>query len=327
MKWNEETLECQIYMNVNCTDVKTVESPNANDTLVSDEPDDEYDDQAIYNSTNLLNADGKLNVSEITAEETLATSELTKLDPNETTTDEIRQAFCRDIARVARSYEQTLEPPTDRDLYNDAGKGVAGAGIIGLIIFLGCTCCVCFLICKFLSKIKEMCCGDGKKGQEYDRTSQSSSDAGHRQPESAPVPMQAMNNPDPYANNAPAYPPVAAPAYPPQPDNTMYPQIPPDPNLPPLGPAIPPTQPGYGATPYPPVPGGVPYPPGAPPGGAPPPYAAAPYPPATAAPVYPPAPTAAPAYPPAPSYPQPAAPSYPQPAAPSYPQPPYNPTA
>ena len=113
-----------------------------------------------------------------------------------------------------------------------------------------------------------MCCGDGKKGQEYDRTSQSSSDAGHRQPESAPVPMQAMNNPDPYANNAPAYPPVAAPAYPPQPDNTMYPQIPPDPNLPPLGPAIPPTQPGYGATPYPPVPGGVPYPPGAPPGGA-----------------------------------------------------------
>ena len=36
---------------------------------MSDEPDDEYDDQAIYNSTDLLNADGKLNVSEITAEE------------------------------------------------------------------------------------------------------------------------------------------------------------------------------------------------------------------------------------------------------------------
>merc|ERR1719228_2363705 len=114
MKWNEETLECQIYMDVNCTDVKTVESPN--NTLVSDEPDNEYDDQAIYHITSGLNSDEKLNVSEITAEETLSSSELTKLDPNETSTDEIRQAFCRDIARVARSYEQTLVPPTDDEL-------------------------------------------------------------------------------------------------------------------------------------------------------------------------------------------------------------------
>ena len=110
---------------MNCTDVQTVESPD--DPLVLD--DNRYDDQAIYNLTTSVNStDGKLDVSEITAEEvsvyeisdsgitiliiksffpiqTLSSSELSKLDPNETSTDEIRQAFCRDIARVARSYE------------------------------------------------------------------------------------------------------------------------------------------------------------------------------------------------------------------------------
>ena len=134
-----------------------------------------------------------------------------------------------------------------------------------------------------------MCCGDRKKGQDYDRTSQSSSDEEQRQPEGAPVPMQDMSSPGPYENNppAPAYPPVT---YPPQPDEAMYPLIPPDSNLPPLGPAIPPTQPGYNnPAPYPPAAGGLPYPPeGAPPGGAPPPYATAPYPPVTAALPYPP---------------------------------------
>ena len=57
------------FQDVDCKDVKTVESPNANNTIVPGEPGDEYDDQAIYNSTSLFNSDGKLNVSEITAEE------------------------------------------------------------------------------------------------------------------------------------------------------------------------------------------------------------------------------------------------------------------
>ena len=41
--------------------------------------------------------------------QTLSSSELSKLNPNETTPDEIRGAFCRDVARVSRSYEVTID--------------------------------------------------------------------------------------------------------------------------------------------------------------------------------------------------------------------------
>ena len=37
--------------------------------------------------------------------QTLATSELAKLDIEQTNPDQIKQAFCRDMARVTRSYE------------------------------------------------------------------------------------------------------------------------------------------------------------------------------------------------------------------------------
>ena len=39
----------------------------------------------------------------------MSSSELSKLNPNETTPDEIRGAFCRDVARVSRSYEVTID--------------------------------------------------------------------------------------------------------------------------------------------------------------------------------------------------------------------------
>ena len=40
--------------------------------------------------------------------QTLATSELAKLDIEQTNPDEIKQAFCRDMARVTRSYEVSV---------------------------------------------------------------------------------------------------------------------------------------------------------------------------------------------------------------------------
>ena len=40
--------------------------------------------------------------------QTLATSELAKLDIEQTNPNEIKQAFCRDMARVTRSYEVSV---------------------------------------------------------------------------------------------------------------------------------------------------------------------------------------------------------------------------
>lgn len=133
---------------MNCTDVSTVEKVVEDKNLTETEEEIEFDDSFVYN---LTDSNGNLNISEVTADETLATSELGGINPNETNPEDLRQAFCRDMARVARSYEQTLVPPPSN---NNAGKGVAGVGIIVLIIFLICACGACFLICKFLSKIK-----------------------------------------------------------------------------------------------------------------------------------------------------------------------------
>ena len=103
------------FQDVDCSDVKSVESilQNGTDTTVSDvnpevsleKENEKIDDSLIYN---LTDTEGNLNISEVTSDETLASSELTKLDPNNTSEVEIKQAFCRDMARVTRSYEVNI---------------------------------------------------------------------------------------------------------------------------------------------------------------------------------------------------------------------------
>ena len=103
------------FQDVDCSDVKSVESilQNGTDTTVSDvnpevsleKENEKLDDSLIYN---LTDTEGNLNISEVTSDETLASSELTKLDPNNTSEVEIKQAFCRDMARVTRSYEVNI---------------------------------------------------------------------------------------------------------------------------------------------------------------------------------------------------------------------------
>ena len=46
----------------------------------------------------------QVNVTSLTANETLVDSELTKLDLNNTSPKEIKLAFCREVARTARIY-------------------------------------------------------------------------------------------------------------------------------------------------------------------------------------------------------------------------------
>jgi hypothetical protein len=45
------------------------------------------------------------NVTDITVEDTLKFSELTKLDVNKTSDEEIKQAFCREIGAISSRYE------------------------------------------------------------------------------------------------------------------------------------------------------------------------------------------------------------------------------
>merc|ERR1719323_267713 len=263
LKWNDEALECQIFMDVNCTDVDTktiIEEPD------KDKKEFKFDDTEIFNTTD---ASGKVNVSEITADETLATSELAELNPNTTSKDDMRKAFCRDVARVARSYESNLVVPVKDD--GRSGGGMSWSTLILIFIAL----IAVGYIGVTLYKKK---CQGGRARSRSRSNSKSSSDHGGGPPPTEMYPQTA------------AYP----PAYPPMQD---------DPGLPPPGPAIPPTQPGYPAVPadlngapaYPPAPGAAPSPP-APVG--PPPYEAqAPYPPYPAAPA-----AGAPPYPPQPAY-------------------------
>ena len=130
LKWNDEALECQIFMDVNCTDVDTktiIEEPD------KDKEEFDFDDTEIFNTTD---ATGKVNVSEITADETLATSELAELNPNTTSKDDMRKAFCRDVARVARSYESNLVVPVKDDGGSGGGGGMSWSTLILVFIAL-----------------------------------------------------------------------------------------------------------------------------------------------------------------------------------------------
>jgi hypothetical protein len=318
MKWNDEALECQVFMDVNCTDVSTVESPvvEVNTTTVIKQPtavneeEFKFDDSFIYTNTT-EGAEG-LNITSVTADETLATSELASLDINKTSSEDIRHAFCRDIARVARSYEQKADVRR-RPIDNGGRSTGIGIGTTALIIIFICTFCCCFLGYKFKNKIQESM-------QNKERTN-------YQMTDDQQIPHGGSN----------VYPPPAQ-------DYVGYQAQPAQVDMPPLGPAIPPTQPGYPAIPdpayggpplypqvgdsgppaYPAAPGypPAPYPPAPGDVGGPPPYdpsnQATPY------PIYPPQGNATP-YPPQQVNPTPYPPA--QQGTPYPPQPAYNPAA
>ena len=140
MKWNNEALECQIFMDVNCTDVDTKNIIEENQNEVKESEKFKFDDSEIFNVTD---SNGKVNVSDIKADTTLEGSELVELNPNTTSKDDMRKAFCRDIARVARSYESNLVVPV-KDNYSGRNSGgfswiqtiLVGIAVIAVIYIL-----------------------------------------------------------------------------------------------------------------------------------------------------------------------------------------------
>ena len=87
MKWNTEAGECQIFLDVDCSAITYDTQPSA--TILT----------AVEKAKAEMKLDGEtapLGRTE-SANETLANSLLTKIDPKNSTAEEIKEAFCRDI--------------------------------------------------------------------------------------------------------------------------------------------------------------------------------------------------------------------------------------
>ena len=76
----------------------------ANNTVsVSDGSSPESEETPAGNVTDIYTSE--LNVTDLSANLTLADSELTKLDPNKTSEVEIKQTFCQEIKKVSAKFE------------------------------------------------------------------------------------------------------------------------------------------------------------------------------------------------------------------------------
>ena len=295
MKWNNETLECQVYMDVDCSNLdsgketdkeilSTTAKPEVKDDTQGNATEPSLDVANVtlptYNLTETKKGEFELNLTSLTPEKTLAGSKLLEIDVNNTSPQEITQEFCREIKAISLKYS---EPQRNPSRYNNnyvnrrrVGWGIGGTSLIILLV-LGC--CACCCVVSFFKKAQEMF--RSKRSNNYDAQSVEN------------VPAQDLHIPNPayMAASEPAY-----PLYPAQSESQPYnpngPLAPPVPGMP----AIPPTQPGYPSGPvYPPV-APNPYPPinaGYPPN--PNPAVAPPYPPdpnTFAPPPYPPMPGA-----------------------------------
>ena len=92
-----------------------------------------YNHSELYSQTD---SKGYVNISAITVSDTLENTELNTLNPNDTSNEELLQAFCNDIANVIASYEATLVVPTlELDEYEEDSSGIAKGASIGVASF------------------------------------------------------------------------------------------------------------------------------------------------------------------------------------------------
>ena len=304
MKWNKESLECQIYLDVDCSNI-TYDTPPSTVVLKAANLTLEHI-QAENITTDAFEDDDN---STISAEESLENSLLSNIDPKVATDKEITEAFCRDIDSF--SFEFAEQQNTD-----ESDNEEIFGGIVGLLILVIGFCCVIFLIRKCMMKAKAA----------MTRESNNKPMTGV---EEIPMGDGVINNPGFIPQQTPIHsqvndPYCAQPSYvslPPADNNFQNPYGDPAP--------IPPTQPGYTNTmpttnpqvPYPAQPIAQPYPPQP---------TEQPYPPAIyqQAMPYPPASQGYTPYPPQPIQPYTSTNSaQPLPYPPNINPPPYNPSA
>jgi len=152
MKWNDATLECQFYLDVDCSKI-TYETPAspvvlaaANKTLDEIKLNNITAPELSDNSTTAAN-------ETLTVNQTLSTSLLSSIDPVSSTKDELTEAFCRDIDTFSWEFAQPRRQ--NRDNIN-RGAAVAGSVIAGAVaaVVIGLLCCCCCVGC--------CCCGGMK---------------------------------------------------------------------------------------------------------------------------------------------------------------------
>jgi len=316
MKWNTQSSECQLYIDVDCSSITYDTKPSpvileaVNKTLERIAESNKTDTNAAevigettVNATDTDTDNLKSNetISQ-NPDEALSNSLLTSLDPKKTSEADIKEAFCRDIDSFSFEF---AEPQRQRYRPTSSGGSTVGSiigTVIAILIFFA-LCCVCCICCAF------------KGAKDKLSNAFKSSDHGQEAATGA-VAFTAIQDAQPgitgYHPN-PGFQSQPTPLHKSDLPYSVQPEGPPP---------IPPTQPGYSnfapnnSTPYPPNNGAM-YPPG---GGMPyPPENAAPYPPNGGAPLYPPTTDQSP-YPPA--Y-QASSSPYPPAGA----QPAYNPTA
>eukprot|EP00095_Tigriopus_kingsejongensis_P009985 maker-scaffold17_size721972-snap-gene-6.23 protein:Tk09985 transcript:maker-scaffold17_size721972-snap-gene-6.23-mRNA-1 annotation:"---NA---" len=176
-------------------------------TVSSDEDESEKD---------TLDAFPDKNLTEISANDTLKNSRLTKLNINETTPEEIKAAFCKEITEITQRFDRQVD---NRQVYRrneQVGGAALGAGAIVLIVLLVCCCCGCLCLCLCINKVKEIMGGmfDQKPSSDY-------TPAGEVQMNSYNDPNPPMNTSAPYPSgppmdNPPMYPPLNGAPYPPE---------------------------------------------------------------------------------------------------------------
>ena len=90
MKWNNETAECQLFIDVDC--------PKVEGTTGNEEIDD------------ALEFIGTRNIPQLTATDTMKDSGLSQMDVNITSKADLKNEFCREIWQIAERFEASKRP-------------------------------------------------------------------------------------------------------------------------------------------------------------------------------------------------------------------------
>merc|ERR1711936_463841 len=106
MRWNKESGECQIYMDVDCSSITYDTKPSP--TILSAV---EKAQKAMEENPNLIGeVIPPLDRTE-TKNESLSNSLLTKLDTSKASDDELKEAFCRDIDSFSFDMQEKKAEP------------------------------------------------------------------------------------------------------------------------------------------------------------------------------------------------------------------------
>ena len=89
MKWNAEAGECQLFLDVDCSEITYDTQPSNTIILAVKKAQADQDAGKIHVTGNVERTEY--------ANESLSNSLLTRVDPMQATPDEIKEAFCRDI--------------------------------------------------------------------------------------------------------------------------------------------------------------------------------------------------------------------------------------